>query len=546
MASYHLSVKVGKVGNAARHSKYINREERYQEKQDLEYVEHGNMPSWAKDNPNEFWKAADDNERVNGRTYTEIEVALPNELTPEQRIELVQSYVKEQIGDNHPYSFAIHCPKAALSTNTDQPHAHIMFSERMNDGIERDAEQYFKRGNSKKPELGGAKKDLSWHNKETVEKARQSWAELQNKALDKYGHEARVDHRSLEDQRKDAIEKGDLEKAELLNRSPEYHLGPKDANRSTKDAKDYVKDAKTREEMAIKREEYFEKHEKSNRVKSVYYSRELQRTEKALRYEKKLEQQREKLLKQGGPVDKFDSINVRIGEVNKELTTLTEERRELLKKVITPERSYAIAKHVFTNGITTQIEQQRRDIEKEKDQFSKDSKRFELRPKPGMFDQERKEYEAEGKRLENWQKDLSSREHKHNEVSEAMSSRLKTPEAVSKIEEIRQGVLKKNEPQRLRLEQVDNRMKELRDARTDLVSERNQLMMEKRNGLKLGQGQQMNIKGPGSPGISNHVSQGINSVKSITRTEGTGGGVDAKLHTHDEEERRKKQNEIER
>ena len=33
-----------------------------------------------------------------------------------------------------------------------------MFNERLQDGIERDPEQYFKRYNSKNPERGGAKK----------------------------------------------------------------------------------------------------------------------------------------------------------------------------------------------------------------------------------------------------------------------------------------------------------------------------------------------------------------------------------------------------
>ena len=40
----------------------------------------------------------------------------------------------------------------------DQPHVHLMFNERLQDGIERDPEQYFKRYNSKNPERGGAKK----------------------------------------------------------------------------------------------------------------------------------------------------------------------------------------------------------------------------------------------------------------------------------------------------------------------------------------------------------------------------------------------------
>ncbi|MCI3049250.1 hypothetical protein ML378_26340, partial [Escherichia coli] len=40
-----------------------------------------------------------------------------------------------------------------------QPHAHIMMSQRVNDGIERTPEQYFRRYNARYPERGGAKKD---------------------------------------------------------------------------------------------------------------------------------------------------------------------------------------------------------------------------------------------------------------------------------------------------------------------------------------------------------------------------------------------------
>ena len=42
----------------------------------------------------------------------------------------------------------------------DQPHVHLMFNERLQDGIERDPEQYFKRYNSKNSERGGAKKTI--------------------------------------------------------------------------------------------------------------------------------------------------------------------------------------------------------------------------------------------------------------------------------------------------------------------------------------------------------------------------------------------------
>ncbi|MSM04383.1 hypothetical protein GKG10_27745 [Escherichia coli] len=89
MATYHLSVKFGGKGQAANHADYIERKEKYRDRQDLEYSAHGNMPEWARDNPSHFWQAADQFERANGSTYRELEIALPRELTPEQRLELV-------------------------------------------------------------------------------------------------------------------------------------------------------------------------------------------------------------------------------------------------------------------------------------------------------------------------------------------------------------------------------------------------------------------------------------------------------------------------
>ena len=218
MATYHLTVKAGQRGKAKAHAEYIAREGKYSGStryEDLEATEYGNMPAWAEHNPAEFWQAADDNERANGSAYREIEIALPRELTPEQRLELVQDFVSQELGKKHAYQFAIHTPKAALEKG-EQPHAHIMYSERIIDGIERDPEQYFKRYNAKFPERGGNKKasggKLESERKEELKQLRERWADIQNKHLEKHGHDERVSHLSLKEQ---GIE----------DREPEQHLG---------------------------------------------------------------------------------------------------------------------------------------------------------------------------------------------------------------------------------------------------------------------------------------------------------------------------------
>lgn len=218
MASYHLSAKMGKKGKAAPHASYLSREGKYQGREryeDLEAKGAGNMPAWAEHNSIAFWEAADEHERENGSAYREIEVALPRELNVEQRIELVEAFVAQEIGSKHAYQWAIHTPKAALEGG-EQPHAHIMYSERIVDGIERDPDQYFKRYNAKNPDRGGCQKASGGKArgalKEELVACRQRWAELQNAHLERHGHVARVDHRSLADQG--------------IARDPEKHLGP--------------------------------------------------------------------------------------------------------------------------------------------------------------------------------------------------------------------------------------------------------------------------------------------------------------------------------
>lgn len=206
MAVGRLSVKVGKVGKAEPHAAYISRMGKYADRlnrgERLEATGHGNMPAWAEHNPLNFWQAADQNERSNGSTYREFELSLPRELNPEQRRELVDDWIKQEIGTAYAYQYAIHNPQA--SDGEEQPHAHLMFSERRLDGIDRDPEQFFKRYNSKHPERGGAKKDNTGKDRKTrreeIKAQRDRWEKLTNSHLDRAGSSARIDMRSYKDQ----------------------------------------------------------------------------------------------------------------------------------------------------------------------------------------------------------------------------------------------------------------------------------------------------------------------------------------------------------
>ncbi len=195
MAIVHVALKSDSdAPPSAAHSEYITRQGAYAKIGEAIYVEPGNMPDFAKDRPQRFWEAADAQERANGRTYTELQIALPRELSDEQRIALAREATREFMGSRFAYTLAVHNPEAA--DKIEQPHMHLMFSERAIDDTTRTlpAERFFKRN--------GAKKDRKWNDQNQAEVIRAKWCELMNRALENAGIDQRVDPRSLADQGK--------------------------------------------------------------------------------------------------------------------------------------------------------------------------------------------------------------------------------------------------------------------------------------------------------------------------------------------------------
>lgn len=214
MASFHHQLKSGGKGKGAQQSDYIAGEGRHSSREDVIEAGYGNMPSWVGNDPWWFWKTADMYERKNGAVYHEHEITLPGELTLEQQIELARKHIADIAGMN-PFQYAIHQKLSSLEgvVNT---HLHLLVSGRVPDGIERSPEQMFCRYNPEHPERGGCRKDSGGMNRmelrDSVLGLRKHTAMVQNEALARYGHEARVDHRSLKEQG--------------VNRKPERHLGP--------------------------------------------------------------------------------------------------------------------------------------------------------------------------------------------------------------------------------------------------------------------------------------------------------------------------------
>lgn len=194
MAIARLEVKIGNKGEAEKHSLYISRIKG----RELEYTNFGNMPEWAKDNPKLFWKMADEFERNNGSTYREHLISLPRELNKNQRLNLVKLWVSQELTQKLPYQYAIR--NTIALDGKYQSYVHLMFCEREQDGIERGADQFFKRYNSKNPERGGAKKgnrQASWtERKIELKKLRDRWEKLCNKALKQAGKSERIDMRN--------------------------------------------------------------------------------------------------------------------------------------------------------------------------------------------------------------------------------------------------------------------------------------------------------------------------------------------------------------
>lgn len=235
MATYHLSLKNGKVGTAKQHADYILREGRYsggKRAEELVYKD-ANLPRWAM-SASAFFACADRYERANGRAYTEFEIALPNELTHEENQKLANDFVSKHIGNNKVWAYAIHSKPATFDDDEEQIHAHIMFCERVvDDGMAKakSPSKFFKRFNSKNPQNGGYQKDRALSGSRTeiannLKKIRQSWEDMINAEYKNHGIDKVVSCKTLKAQRDLAAAAGDEDMVEFLNRTPQEHLGP--------------------------------------------------------------------------------------------------------------------------------------------------------------------------------------------------------------------------------------------------------------------------------------------------------------------------------
>lgn len=227
MASYHLAVKTvkrsaGRSATAAaayRSGGVIacEREGRvhdYSRKAGVEdafVLAPDGAPDWAQDRA-ALWNAAEAAEvRRNAVVAREWELALPAEIGPEVRREIVATFARALVARyGVAADVAIHAPHHEGDDRNH--HAHVLTTTRVvgADGL------------GKKTRV----LDAAQTGGPEIEAMRGVWAGLQNDALERAGAEERVDHRSLEAQREAAQGRGDLVAAEELDRAPEMKLGP--------------------------------------------------------------------------------------------------------------------------------------------------------------------------------------------------------------------------------------------------------------------------------------------------------------------------------
>lgn len=146
-----------------------------------------NAPTWVQDRA-ALWNAVEKAEtRKNSQVAREIRVALPAELDHAQRVQLVRDFCQREFVDlGMVADIALHAPGSEGDERNH--HAHIMLTTR-----------------EIGPE-GFTTKNRDWNSVEMLEGWREAWARDSNRALERCGLEARIDHRTLEAQRIEARE----------------------------------------------------------------------------------------------------------------------------------------------------------------------------------------------------------------------------------------------------------------------------------------------------------------------------------------------------
>ena len=163
-------------------------------------VEYSGLFNWKGSKLDLVEAVASNEKRGDSRHWREIVVALPKELTDQQRQELAASFSQDLCDKYHFAAYGvIHCPPAEANNNN--YHLHLLTTTREVTGEGR--------------ALGAKLRDFDnkYKSGEIITDIRQLWEHKTNQALKDAGREERIDLRSLVDQG--------------IDRAPREHAGPK-------------------------------------------------------------------------------------------------------------------------------------------------------------------------------------------------------------------------------------------------------------------------------------------------------------------------------
>lgn len=160
--------------------------------------------TWTPDR-SELWNAVEaKNKRADAQVAREFEVALPDELSPDQRRKLALDFAQE-IADRYGVAADVAIHKPGKGGDSRNHHAHILTSTNRveGEGFGNKARELDLVAHNQSGKVGQANE---------IDRLRERWAELTNERLHEAGIEARIDHRTLE--------------AQGIDREPTVHLGP--------------------------------------------------------------------------------------------------------------------------------------------------------------------------------------------------------------------------------------------------------------------------------------------------------------------------------
>lgn len=160
-------------------------------------------PAWVSD-PAALWNRVELAEkRKDAQLARELDIALPAELDDAAKRALLLGFVGAEM-----VALGMVAQVAFHDLDSPNPHAHVMLTLR-----------------TLGPD-GFGNKNRDWNDKKILEGWREQWATHANRALAAAGSETRIDHRTLDAQKDEALARGNFSDVAQLDRPATKHEGP--------------------------------------------------------------------------------------------------------------------------------------------------------------------------------------------------------------------------------------------------------------------------------------------------------------------------------